>query len=132
MFVNYVTRDDLELPRQTQEFDGISWEEIEVMIHNLDGERHTYLVMFPSRGDAAEFCFGIRSPKKGIYVCNFYDGDEFFLTNPNGVDFPKTLNIGEFAFDSSTEFTEIEDTIKAAKTYFEKGIMNQSLNWEEV
>lgn len=132
MYVNYVGIDNRKNSDLTQEFQQVSWEEIENLIKNLDGEKHTYVMMCPSIEDAAEYTFLIRAAKRGIYVCNFYDGDEYCLINPNGTDFPKTVNIGEFAFDSSTEFTEIEDTLKAAKTYFEKGIMDSTLNWEEV
>ncbi len=132
MYVSYVVIDDLKQLRQTQEFEGISWERIEDMIKNLDGERYTYLIMYPSKEEAGDFCCGIRSPKTAFYVCNYYDGDEYYLINPRGEDFPKTFHIGEFAFDSSTEFTGLEDTIKAAKTYFEKGIMDSTLKWEKV
>jgi hypothetical protein len=132
MYVSYVVTDDLKQLRQTQEFEGISWEKIEGMIQNLDGERYTHLIMYPSKEEAGEYCFGIRAAKKAIYVCNYYDGDEYYLINPKGEDFPKTSHIGEFAFDSSTEFTGIEDTTKAAKVYFEKGLMDSTLEWAKV
>ena len=132
MFVNYVCRDDRKELSQTQEFESLSWEQVEEAIRNLDGERYSYLMMSPSDQDASEYCFGIRAAEMGIYICNFYDGDEYYLINPEGKDLSKVLQIGEFEFYSETEFTGIEDTIKAARTYFESGIMEPSLTWEKL
>ena len=133
MYVTYVARDE---PRggewnaaRTAEYENPEWEDIKSFIEELDGDMNTYVMIAPSSDEAAEQLFLVRAPERGIYVCVVYDGDEYFLVNPQGAPLEQPLHVGEFAFYSTTEFVGLAEALTAAKTYFEYGTCDSTLTW---
>lgn len=135
MFVHYVVAEDLE-GRQPPSFskdvayENPTWEEVETMIRRLDGDKRSYLMMAASRNDLAEKMLSIGGGQNGIYICFYYDGDEYNLHNPL-CDSEEEIDVfmGELSRRSRKECVDLDSVLLAAKTFFEKGILDQRLEW---
>lgn len=110
-------------------YDDPSWEDIKSFIEELDGEKKSYVMLAPSSDEAAEKLFSVRAAEKGIYVVEFYDGDQYLLINPEGVALEERLLVGEFAFYSTRDYVGLAEALAAAKTYFDYGTRDSTMTW---
>lgn len=135
MFVQHVVAEDIDA-RESVSFskdivyENPTWEKVEALIKRLDGDRRSYLMMAASREDLSEKILSIGGGNNGIYICFYYDGDEYNIYNQLcDSDQEVDIFMGEMSRRSRKECVNLDSVLLAAKTFFEEGVRDPRLKW---
>ena len=105
------------------------WQQIQTAIDQLDGHRHT-LVTLETEGEA-HMAIGGGSTKYLIYLT--FDNERFYyVAQSSNLDTNESLIVGGQEGIYPSRFCVEKNTVmKAAKTFVEIGIMENSISWEQ-
>lgn len=119
---------------QDQYIDCPDWSTVETNIRLLDGNTRTYLGLYPTEAPNADEFLLMGGGENGIYVCTYYNGDEFFQANPLYKDDESVvmLPVGQVSGKYKKQCIPLDQLLAAAKYYFENETIEGFPGWEEL
>ena len=109
------------------------WEHIEDKLRSLNGIEKTYVCLYKTpEPDASELML-IGGGQDEVYVCSYYNGDEYALVNPDCEDDTETVMVplGQTTGKEKSCCVTFSQLLAAARYYFEHGIICPAMKWRE-
>lgn len=119
---------------QDKYIDFPTWQDVENNIRLLNGITRTYMCLYTEEEPNADVFFLIGGGKNGIYVCTYYNGDEFSQINPLNKNDESVIMVpvGQTSGKLKKQCINLEQAIQSTKYYFDKGEIEGFPNWEEL
>jgi len=111
-----------------------SWREIVNAIDKLDGNKISYCMLYKTENPDIEDFLMIGGGKDGIYVCSYYNGDEYHLVNKNNKNDQSIIQVltGQVSGKFKRHCVERDQLLPSVKLFCETWSVYNNPDWEQV
>ena len=108
------------------------WEEIVNAINKLDGNNISYCFLYSTEEPSIENFLAIGGGENNLYICSYYDGDEYCLLNKNNRNDKSIIPmlVGQVSGKLKKHCVDREQLLSAVKLFCETWSIYDNPDWE--